>query len=56
LEVALGTVAGFAMAWYRNKVWPQVWASEFWPCCGFSPLSKRTAPCAAETSKLTVGG
>ena len=33
-----------------------VWASEFWPCCGFSAVSKRTAPCAAETSKLTVGG
>jgi hypothetical protein len=56
LEVALGSVAGLAMALVSEQVSPHIWASEFWPCCGFSPVSKRTAPCAAETSKLTVGG
>jgi hypothetical protein len=48
LEVALGSVAGFAMALVSEQGLATLWASEFWPCCGFSPVSKRTATCAAE--------
>jgi len=35
LEVALGSLAGFAMALVSEPGLATLWAAEFWPCCGF---------------------
>ena len=50
LEVALGSIAGFVMATVSARAGPHTSASACSRCCGFSPASKPTAWCGAETS------